>query len=78
MHQTHIPGLDVVPSNILLSNTDIELTIARDHREARLKTPLDAIQHDCDHVTIDCPPAPPNDIITVTIVKVGHRRDVYR
>lgn len=30
-----VPGLDIVPSHILLSNTDVELTTAKDHREAR-------------------------------------------
>jgi chromosome partitioning protein len=54
VHQTHVPGLDVVPSHILLSSTDIELTTARDHRDARLKTQLEAVQDDYDHVIIDC------------------------
>jgi chromosome partitioning protein len=40
----------------LLSNTDIELTTAIDHREARLKTELDRIANQFDHVFIDCPP----------------------
>lgn len=34
---TSVDNLDIVPSHILLSNTDIELTIAKDHREERLK-----------------------------------------
>lgn len=55
VHQAHVPGLDAVSSDILLPNTDIELTLVRDRREARLKTPLDAIQRNCDHVTIACP-----------------------
>src|SRR5512147_1406088 len=28
IHQTHLPNLDLVPSHILLSNTDVELTTA--------------------------------------------------
>ena len=32
IHQTHVPNLSLVPSHILLSNTDIELTTAKDHR----------------------------------------------
>ena len=52
-----IPQLDIVPSHILLSNTDVKLTTAIDHREARLKTQLDAIQAHYDYVFIDCPPA---------------------
>lgn len=57
IHPTTIPNLDISPSHILLSNTDIELTIAKDHREARLKTQLDAIKDRYDYVFIDCPPA---------------------
>src|SRR5688572_32914869 len=41
IHQTNVPNLDIVPSHILLSNTDVELTTAIDHREARLKIQLD-------------------------------------
>jgi len=33
--QTTVPNLDIAASHILLSNTDIELTTALDHREAR-------------------------------------------
>jgi len=57
IHQTQIPGLDIVPSHILLSNTDVELTTAKDHREARLKHQLDQVRDAYDFVFIDCPPA---------------------
>src|SRR4051794_34557465 len=56
VHKTEIKGLYIVPSHILVSNADIELTIALDHREARLKTELDKIKNDYDVVIIDCPP----------------------
>jgi chromosome partitioning protein len=54
---THVRDLSIVPSHILLSNTDIELTTAKDHREARLKTELDKIKNQYDYVFIDNPPA---------------------
>jgi chromosome partitioning protein len=52
-----IPHLDIVPSHILLSNTDVKLTTAIDHREARLKHQLDQVKSQYDYVFIDCPPA---------------------
>jgi chromosome partitioning protein len=57
VHQTSVPGLEIVPSHILLSNTDIELTSAIDHREARLKRQLDTLKDAYDYILIDCPPA---------------------
>ncbi len=54
---TAISRLDIVPSHILLSNTDIELTTAKDHREARLKNELDKTRQNYDYVFVDCPPA---------------------
>jgi len=56
IHKTSVPNLDVVPSHILLSNTDVELTTAIDHREARLKSQLDTVKDTYDYVFIDCPP----------------------
>ena len=52
-----VPGLDIVPGHILLSNADVELTTAKDHRESRLKDQLDPIKDPYDHIFIDCPPA---------------------
>ena len=56
-HATSVPNLSIAPSHILLSNTDIELTTAKDHREARLKKQLDMVKDAYDHIIIDCPPA---------------------
>lgn len=56
IHQTHLEHLDIVPSHILLSNTDVELTTAIDHREERLKRELDVVKNTYDFVFIDCPP----------------------
>jgi chromosome partitioning protein len=57
VHATSIPSLSVVPSHILLSETDVLLTTALDHRESRLKAHLDAIKDQFEYVLIDCPPA---------------------
>ncbi len=57
IQETAVPNLDIVPSHILLSNTDIELTTAKDHREARLRRELDKVKQAYDYVFIDCPPA---------------------
>jgi chromosome partitioning protein len=56
IHETGVPNVAIVSSHILLSNTDIELTTAIDHREARLKTQLDKVKGTYDFVIIDCPP----------------------
>lgn len=55
-HKTTVPNLSIIPSHILLSNTDIELTTAIDHREARLKSELDKVVSRYDYIFIDCPP----------------------
>ncbi len=57
IHQTSNPNLSIVPAHILLSDTDMQLTVARDHREARLKNELDRVKGKYDYVFIDCPPA---------------------
>jgi len=57
IHPTTVANLDIVPSHILLSNTDVELTTAIDHREERLKRELDKVKANYDFVFIDCPPA---------------------
>lgn len=57
IHATAVPNLSIVPSHILLSNTDVELTTAIDHREERLKRELDKVKAAYDFVFIDCPPA---------------------
>jgi chromosome partitioning protein len=57
IHQTSIANLDIVPSHILLSETDVKLSTAIDHREQRLKNYLDKVKDKYDFVFIDCPPA---------------------
>jgi len=56
IHKTDVPNLDIVPGHILLSNTDVELTIAKDRREDRLKRELDKVKDNYDFIFIDCPP----------------------
>jgi chromosome partitioning protein len=50
IYNTPIANLDIVPSHILLSNTDVELTLAKDHRKERLKRELDKIKDKYDFV----------------------------
>ncbi len=57
IHPTTIKNLEIAPSHILLSNTDVELTTAIDHREERLKRELDKVKAQYDYIFIDCPPA---------------------
>lgn len=57
IHHTSVPLLDLVPSHILLSGTDVVLTTALDHRESRLKDQLEKVKDEYDFVFIDCPPA---------------------
>src|SRR4051812_13019628 len=57
VHPTLVRNLSVVPSHILLSNTDVELTTAKDHRESRLKTELEKIKDNFVFFFIDTPPA---------------------
>jgi chromosome partitioning protein len=57
LHPTAVQNLEIVPSHILLSQTDIALTTAIDHRESRLKNALETIRERYHYVIIDCPPA---------------------
>ncbi len=56
VHRSAVDNLDVVPGHILLANTDMELTTAKDHREARVKRELEPVTDQYDHVIFDCPP----------------------
>ena len=56
IHPTTVQNLSIVPAHILLADTDMSLTTALDHREARLKRQLDAVREHYDYVFIDCPP----------------------
>lgn len=56
IYSSNVPGLDIVPSHILLSNADIDLQNAF-KREERLKVHLDRIKDKYDYVFLDCPPS---------------------
>jgi chromosome partitioning protein len=56
IHETNFKNVWVAPAHILMSETDLELTTAMDHREARLKSQLAHVVDQFDHVIIDCPP----------------------
>src|SRR6266516_680116 len=57
IHQTAVPRLWILPAHILLSDTDMLLTVAHDHREQRLKRALDQVKADYEYVFLDCQPA---------------------
>src|SRR2546421_13022421 len=50
IHPTNIANLEIVPSHILLSNTDVELTTAIDYREEQLMRELDKVKSSNDIV----------------------------
>lgn len=57
IHDSSFKNVQVAPAHILMSETDLKLTTAMDHRESRLRDQLVKIQDQYDHIIIDCPPA---------------------
>lgn len=57
IHESSFKNVWVAPAHILMSETDLKLTTAMDHRESRLRDQLVHIQDQYDHIIIDCPPA---------------------
>jgi chromosome partitioning protein len=55
IHKTQVPNLDIVPSHIRLSNTDVELTTAIDRRQQRLEREHEVVKRNYDYIFIDCP-----------------------
>ena len=47
---------DVIPANRDLAGAEVEM-VDLPQREVRLKTALEAIEHEYDYILIDCPPA---------------------
>lgn len=57
IYPSSIPGVDIAPAHIFLSDTDTQLAGATDHREERLKKELDKVKDRYDCIFIDCPPS---------------------
>ena len=53
---TAVPGLDIVPSDIALAGSEVEL-VGLTRREHRLHQALEGLAADDDYVFIDCPPS---------------------
>ena len=53
---TVVPNLDLVPSNIALAGSEIEL-VSMPLREMRLRYALDALDGSDDYILLDCPPS---------------------
>jgi chromosome partitioning protein len=54
--QSKVENLTIVPSHILVADTDMALAVVKDNRANRLKTALNEISDKYDHVFIDTPP----------------------
>lgn len=56
IHKTPVDNLSLLPSNVELAGSEIEL-IGEDRREYILKKHLDTIKDNYDYIIIDCPPS---------------------
>jgi len=52
----HNEGVDLIPASLELSSTEVSLVNAMS-REYALKTCLEPLRNDYDHIIIDCPPS---------------------
>jgi chromosome partitioning protein len=56
IRSTSIEGLDIIPGAVALAETDVALYDAP-HRAYRLRTALEPIRDEYNHVLLDCPPS---------------------
>jgi len=57
VRKTRFNNLDIVPSHIRLSGTDLELAQAFDNRSERLVKAIEKIKNKYDYIVIDTPPS---------------------
>ena len=66
----HKEGIDVIPSNKMLTGTDLSL-ITVENREKVLKEYLELLEDDYDYIIIDCPPLG----LVIDAAIIGHQSD---
>ncbi|MDR2546334.1 MAG: AAA family ATPase [Lachnospiraceae bacterium] len=64
-----IPGISIIPSNVNLAATEIEL-IGVDKKEYILRKELDWVSEQYDYIIIDCPPA--LSLLTINAMTAAH------
>lgn len=64
-----IPGISIIPSNVNLAATEIEL-IGVDKKEYILKNEIDWVSDQYDFIIIDCPPA--LSLLTINAMTTAH------
>lgn len=57
IYKTPMKGFDIIPANILLARTDVEISTIPQHPFSLLKTKIGEIDKQYDYIFIDCPPS---------------------